>query len=106
MKHPIPQATGDALAPDADVLSRLVNRLRLKHLKFLAALGETLVLNQAARLVNTSQPAATKMLADLETAFGFALFALGDCPGFGLALLSGIFSPVFFFLMFTDEFMI
>jgi hypothetical protein len=35
-----------------------------------------------------------------------ALFARGDCPGFGLALLSGIFSPVFFFLMFTDEFMI
>ena len=74
MKHLISQATGDALAADADVLSRLVNRLRLKHLKFLAALGETLVLNQAARLVNTSQPAATKMLADLETAFGFALF--------------------------------
>ncbi len=55
-------------------VARLVNRLRLKHLELLATLGDTPVLHQAARQLSVSQPAATKMLADLETTFGFALF--------------------------------
>src|SRR6476661_5645126 len=53
---------------------RLVNRLRLKHWSLLSALGEVPTLNQAATTINITQPAATKMLADLEQAFGFRLF--------------------------------
>ncbi len=54
--------------------SRLVNRLRLKHWSLLNALADASTLNQAAVSLNISQPAATKMLADVEQAFGFALF--------------------------------
>ncbi len=53
---------------------RLVNRLRLKHWSLLSALGDAATLNQAAASINVTQPAATKMLADIEQAFGFALF--------------------------------
>ena len=53
---------------------RLVNRLRLKHWSLLSALGESTTLNQAAASINITQPSATKMLADIEQAFGFALF--------------------------------
>ncbi len=53
---------------------RLVNRLRLKHWSLLSALGEVATLHQAAARINVTQPAATKLLADLEQAFGFALF--------------------------------
>ena len=53
---------------------RLVNRLRLKHWALLAALAETPVLAQAASAIHVTQPSATKMLADIEQAFGFALF--------------------------------
>ena len=53
---------------------RLVNRLRLKHWSLLSALGESGTLNQAAIGLNVTQPAATKLLADIEQAFGFALF--------------------------------
>jgi DNA-binding transcriptional LysR family regulator len=53
---------------------RLINRLRLKHWALLAALAETQTLNEAARRINVSQPSATKMLADIELAFEFALF--------------------------------
>lgn len=63
-------------APDplATGVARLVNRLRLKHLELLALLGDTPVLHVAAKQLNVSQPATTKMLADLEATFGFALF--------------------------------
>ncbi|TXH60814.1 MAG: LysR family transcriptional regulator [Burkholderiaceae bacterium] len=57
-----------------DQTPRLVNRLRLKHWALLSALGETLTLHQAAVRINVTQPSATKMLADIEGAFGFALF--------------------------------
>lgn len=52
----------------------LVNRLRLKHWALLSALGEMPTLHQAAARANVTQPSATKMLADIESAFGFALF--------------------------------
>ena len=55
-------------------MPRLVNRLRQKHWALLAALGESPTLNAAAALVAVTQPAATKMLADIEAAFGFRLF--------------------------------
>ena len=54
--------------------ARLVNRLRLKHWALLAALADCTTLQQAALQVGVSQPSATKMLADLETAFQFTLF--------------------------------
>lgn len=53
---------------------RLVNRLRLKHWSLLSALGDTATLYQAAERISVTQPAATKLLADIEQAFGFALF--------------------------------
>lgn len=57
-----------------DPQPRLVNRLRLKHWALLAALAETTTLQKAASEIGVSQPSATKMLADIETAFQFALF--------------------------------
>lgn len=53
---------------------RLVNRLRLKHWALISALGDVPTLNQAASRISITQPAATKMLADIEQAFGFSLF--------------------------------
>ncbi|MGO4304102.1 LysR family transcriptional regulator [Cupriavidus sp. RAF12] len=53
---------------------RLVNRLKLKHWALLSALSDTPTLNQAAALINVTQPSATKMLADIEQAFGFPIF--------------------------------
>jgi DNA-binding transcriptional LysR family regulator len=54
--------------------SRLINRLRLKHWALLATLAETSTLAQASIHLNTTQPSATKMLADIEQAFQFPLF--------------------------------
>jgi DNA-binding transcriptional LysR family regulator len=51
-----------------------LNRLRLKHWSLLSALGEAATLHQAAARIHVTQPSATKMLADIEQAFGFALF--------------------------------
>ncbi|HEU0200165.1 MAG TPA: LysR family transcriptional regulator [Burkholderiaceae bacterium] len=53
---------------------RLVNRLKLKHWSLLSALGDTPTLHLAAARINVTQPSATKMLADIEVAFGFPLF--------------------------------
>lgn len=53
---------------------RLINRLRLKHWALLAALAETHTLHEAAKRISVTQPSATKMLADIELAFQFALF--------------------------------
>jgi DNA-binding transcriptional LysR family regulator len=53
---------------------RLVNRLRLKHWSLLSALDDASTLHEAAERISVTQPAATKLLADIEAAFGFALF--------------------------------
>jgi DNA-binding transcriptional LysR family regulator len=66
------RTTAEAAAPA--LTPRLVNRLRLKHWSLLSALGETPTLHEAAGRINVTQPSATKMLADIEGAFGFALF--------------------------------
>ncbi|WP_028006890.1 LysR substrate-binding domain-containing protein [Solimonas flava] len=52
----------------------LVNRLRFKHLSLLVALDETGNLHQAAAEINVAQPSASRMLANIEEAFGFLLF--------------------------------
>ena len=54
--------------------NRLLNRLRLKHWSLLNALAITQTLNKAASLIKVTQPSATKMLADIEHAFGFPIF--------------------------------
>ncbi|WP_277185785.1 LysR family transcriptional regulator [Caballeronia sp. BR00000012568055] len=52
----------------------LVNRLKFKHLALLVALDDARNLHQAADTINVAQPSASRMLADIEEAFGFLLF--------------------------------
>jgi DNA-binding transcriptional LysR family regulator len=52
----------------------LVNRLKFKHLALLVALDDARNLHQAADAINVAQPSASRMLADIEEAFGFLLF--------------------------------
>ena len=68
---------GDEPLNETSSIPRLVNRLRLKHWALLAALGEVTTLNGAAQQISVTQPAATKMLGDIENAFGFR------CEDFG-----------------------
>lgn len=49
-------------------------RLRLRQLLLLTALGETGNLRQAAARIGIAQPAATRLLSDLETGIGARLF--------------------------------
>src|SRR5688500_1965867 len=53
---------------------RLVGRLRLKHLRLIDALARTSSLRQAAVAMSLTQPAATKILQDLEDVLGVKLF--------------------------------
>ncbi|MEQ5843345.1 LysR family transcriptional regulator [Paraburkholderia acidicola] len=52
----------------------LVNRLKFKHLALLVALDDTRNVHQAADTINVAQPSASRMLGDIEEAFGFLLF--------------------------------
>ncbi|KAF1310693.1 LysR family transcriptional regulator [Pseudomonas sp. SG-MS2] len=52
----------------------LVNRLRYKHLLMLVTLGNSQNLHRAAEALSMSQPATTRMLQEIEEAFGCALF--------------------------------
>jgi DNA-binding transcriptional LysR family regulator len=54
--------------------SSLVNRLKLKHLALLVALDDCRNVHQAASEINVAQPSASRMLGDIEDAFGFRLF--------------------------------
>ncbi|MDQ1081936.1 LysR substrate-binding domain-containing protein [Pseudoroseomonas cervicalis] len=49
-------------------------RLKLRHLQLLQALDETRNLHRAAALLGLTQPAASKLLAEVETMLGGALF--------------------------------
>ncbi|MCW2241972.1 LysR family transcriptional regulator [Azospirillum canadense] len=49
-------------------------RLKLRHLQLFTALDEQRNLHRAAASLNMSQPAASKLLGDLEEALGIALF--------------------------------
>lgn len=57
-----------------DATVSLVNRLKFKHLGLLVALDDTRNLHQAADEINVAQPSASRMLGDIEDAFGFRLF--------------------------------
>lgn len=53
---------------------RLLGRLRLKHLRLVDALARTGSLRQAAQVLSVTQPAASKILQDLEDVLGVQLF--------------------------------
>lgn len=79
----------------------LFNRLRYKHLHMLVALSTSENLHRASQTLNMSQPAATRMLHEIEDMFGCELFerlprgmrptALGrELVRFAEAALSGL----------------
>jgi len=53
---------------------RLVRKLRLRHLELLVAIAEARTMRAAASRLHLSQPALSKMLAEIETGFGARLF--------------------------------
>jgi DNA-binding transcriptional LysR family regulator len=54
--------------------SSILTRLRFRHLQLLDILGRTRNLRIAAEQMHMTQPAATKILSDIETMFGAQLF--------------------------------
>ena len=52
----------------------LIRRLRMRHFQLLVLLGDQGSLRAAASSLNLTQPAASKMLAEVEKAFGTILF--------------------------------
>jgi molybdate transport repressor ModE-like protein len=62
---------------------QLLNRLRMRQVALLLAIGEHGTLRAAAAALGMTQPAATKMLHELEHALGQPLF---DRVGRGLRL--------------------
>ncbi|MEC5410001.1 LysR family transcriptional regulator [Paraburkholderia sp. MPAMCS5] len=55
-------------------VTQVLTRLRFRHLQLLELLGRTRNLRIAAEQMHITQPAATKILSDLEAMFGAALF--------------------------------
>ncbi|NML30586.1 LysR family transcriptional regulator [Paraburkholderia antibiotica] len=78
---------------DSEGLRRLVGRLRFRHLHILLTLEESGSLHSAARLLNVTQPALSKALVEVESAFGVPLFerdARGVVPTqYGTTVLRG-----------------
>mgnify|MGYP000570470225 FL=1 len=56
------------------IVDRVLTRLKLKQLRLLIAVGKHNNIQNAARGLNVSQPAATKMIKDLELDFEVQLF--------------------------------
>lgn len=69
-----PSASEDS-APEA--LRRLLGRLRFRHLQLLVALDRGGSLRAAAAVLHLTQPALSKALGEVESAFGFKLFTRG-----------------------------
>lgn len=67
-------ADDSSLSRDDSSLSRLVYRLRFRHLCLLVALDDQRNLHRAARTVHLSQPTASKTIHDLESMFRSPLF--------------------------------
>jgi len=65
-------------APSEDAVlrgaARLVSRLRFRHLQLLVELDRGGSLRTASQALNLTQPALSKALAEIESAFGLALF--------------------------------
>ena len=69
--------------PTANTAAYLLNRLRLRQVALMLAIDEHRTLRAAAQRLDVTQPAASKMLHELEDALGEALF---DRVGRGLQL--------------------
>lgn len=85
---PRPAAAANRINPAERILR---TPLKLRHLNLLVALDDTRKLHRAASQLNLSQPAASKMLGEIEKLVGVPLFerlARGVEPtGFGEALI-------------------
>jgi len=66
--------TDSPLAEATDRGERLLRRLRLRHLQLLFLLGEGSTLRHAAARMNITEPAASKMIRDVEAACEATLF--------------------------------
>lgn len=62
------------MSKQAPNLTQLLNRLRMRQVALLLAIEESGTLGAAARQLGMTQPAATKMLAELEGTLGQRLF--------------------------------
>ncbi|MGL5490018.1 MAG: LysR family transcriptional regulator, partial [Shewanella sp.] len=60
---------------DPNTLERhLTSRLKFKYLKLLVTVGEQQNIFRAAQILNMAQPAATKIIRDIEIALNLSLF--------------------------------
>ena len=70
----------------------LADRLRLRQLKLIVAIGEHGTLRRAALAINVTQPTATKMLAEVEDIMGMRMYERGPrgltANGLGRELLT------------------
>lgn len=57
------------------IAEKILTHLKLKQLRLLVAIGEHQSVLHAANALNTSQPAATKLIKDLEADFQVELFS-------------------------------
>ncbi len=71
LQSPITARYSFRVVPSAN---SIVNRLRFRHLALIVAIAEHRTLRSAAEHLGLSQPAATKMLHEVESAFGLPLF--------------------------------
>ena len=69
--------------PSSKFTPNLLNRLRMRQVSLLLSISDTGTLRAASERLGLTQPAATKMLHELESAIGHLLF---DRVGRGLKL--------------------
>ncbi|MBL4628030.1 MAG: LysR family transcriptional regulator [Roseicyclus sp.] len=62
------------MAPNPHLFDRALHRLKLRQLRLLVAAGKHQNIQNAGQELNISQPAATKMIKDLEADFDVRLF--------------------------------
>ncbi|MEP6966257.1 MAG: LysR family transcriptional regulator, partial [Polaromonas sp.] len=60
--------------PDISLIPQLLNRLRMRQVALILAVGEHGTLRKASGELGMTQPAATKMIQELESALGQRLF--------------------------------
>lgn len=68
----------------------IVSRIKIKHLKLLVTVSEQGNIVRAAQELNMAQPAVTKIIRDMETAFGLELFERSS-RGVSLTLYGEVF---------------
>lgn len=65
---------GADVQPQFRIVERAATRLKLRQLRLLVAVDEQSSILHAAKVLNISQPAASKLIQDLEEDFGVQLF--------------------------------